>query len=275
MRKAAFLSHLLKSERGSVLLEFCLVLPIWLLIFGGTFMMFDVSMARLHLQEANRNLTWLQNDRYDSQGLINKAVYSSAVQYFENRNALERGLSGEPMWSFGDAYKTYSSKQGGKKTDSPQFWGSTTNSFKGNGVELAVNNSLAEGLSTLTGGLLSDKLENGYMDLHSGNMALEMNKVSAVYIGAVGLSSVLFPAEEGDGTVPLYKSTLTFTRAMETTKKGGSKPKETNGEMLLMRRRETDRDKVKTVNDLFMDNTINRSWPSNGALGDAQQLLGI
>ena len=96
MRTAAHLLHELESERGSVLMEFCLMLPIWLLMFGGTFMLFDVTMARLHLQEANRNLTWLQNDRYDSQGLINKAVYSSAVQYFEARNELETSMSGEP-----------------------------------------------------------------------------------------------------------------------------------------------------------------------------------
>ena len=267
--------HELKSERGSVLMEFCLMLPIWLLIFGGTFMLFDVSMARLHLQEANRNLAWLQDDRYDSRGLINKAVYASSVQFFENRNALETGLSGEPMWSFGDDYRTYSSNQGDKKADSPQFWGGTTESVQGNGVELSINGGIAEGLSALTGGLLQDKLENGFMDIHSGNMELKMAKVSAVYIGAVGLSSVLFPAEEGDGTVPLYKSVLTFTRGQETTKKGGSKRKDVNGEMLLMRRRDTERDKVKTANDIFRDNTINRSWPSNGSLGDAQLLLGI
>ena len=275
MRNAAVLFKELKSERGSVLMEFCLMLPIWLVIFGGTFMVFDVSMARLHLQEANRNLAWLQDDRYDSEGLINKAVYGSSVLFFENRNALETGLSGEPMWSFGDDYKTYSAKSGDKKSGSPQFWGSAPESFSGNGVELAVNNSVTEGLSSLTGGMLSDKLENGYMNLRSGNMELEMKKVSAVYIGAVGLSSVLFPGEAGDGTVPLYKSVLTFTRAAEAPQNGQSKRKDVNGEMLLMRKRESDRDKVKTANDLFMDNTINRSWPSNGSLGDVQLLLGI
>ena len=267
--------HELKSERGSVLMEFCLMLPIWLLIFGGTFMLFDVSMARLHLQEANRNLAWLQDDRYDSRGLINKAVYASSVQYFENRNALETGLSGEPMWSFGDDYQTYSSKQGDSQSGSPQFWGSSPDSVKENGVELSLNGSIANGLSALTGGLLSDKLENGYMGIHSGNMELKMTKVSAVYIGAVGLSSVLFPGEAGDGTVPLYKSVLTFTRGRETTQKGESKRKDVNGEMLLLRRTETDRDKVKTANDLFIDNTVNRSWPSNGSLGDASLLLGL
>ena len=275
MRKVAESIHDLKAERGSVLMEFCLMLPIWLLIFGGTFMVFDVTMARLHLQEANRNLAWLQDDRYDSQGLINKAVYGSAVQYFENRNALETGLSGEPMWSFGDDYQMYSSKQGDKKSGSPQFWGSAPKSVKENGVELSLSGSITDGLSSLTGGLLSDKLENNYMGIHSGNMELKMARVSAVYIGAVGLSSVLHPGEEGDGTVPLYKSVLTFTRGQETTQKGDSKRKDVNGEMLLLRRTETDRDKVRTANDLFMDNTVNRSWPSNGALGDASLLLGI
>lgn len=274
MRNAAHLLHDLKSERGSVLMEFCLMLPIWLLMFGGTFMLFDVTMARLHLQEANRNLTWLQDDRYDSQGLINKAVYSSAVQYFEARNELETSMSGEPMWGFGEDYKTYSAKSGGKKSGSPQFWGSTPDSVKENGVELAVNNSITEGLSSLSGGILSDKLENGFMDLHTGNMALEMKRVSAVYIGAVGLSSVLFPGESGDGTVPLYQSTLTFTRAREGSGKN-EKRKDVNAETLLMRRKDMDRDKVKTINDLFTENIINRSWPSNGSLGDIQMLLGI
>ena len=36
MRNAAEHIHALRSERGSVLMEFCLMLPIWLLIFGGT-----------------------------------------------------------------------------------------------------------------------------------------------------------------------------------------------------------------------------------------------
>ena len=274
MRTAAHLLHELESERGSVLMEFCLMLPIWLLMFGGTFMLFDVTMARLHLQEANRNLTWLQNDRYDSQGLINKAVYSSAVRYFEARNELEESMSGGPMWGFGDDYTTYSAKSGDKKSGSPQFWGSTPDSIEENGVELAVNNSVTEGLSSLSGGLLSDKLENGFMDLHTGNMELEMKKVSAVYIGAVGLSSVLFPGESGDGTVPLYKSKLTFTRGRETSK-NGEKRKEVNAETLLMRRKDMDRDKVKTINDLFTENIINRSWPSNGSLGDIKTLLGI
>ena len=275
MRNAAHFSRDLRSERGSVLMEFCLMLPIWLLIFGGTFMLFDVSMARLHLQEANRNLAWLQDDRYDSRGLINQAVYGSSVQYFENRNALEIGLSGEPMWSFGDDYQAYSSKQGDSQSGGPNFWGSAPDSVKENGVELSLNGSIANGLSALTGGLLSDKLENGYMGIHSGNMELKMAKVSAVYIGAVGLSSVLFPGEAGDGTVPLYKSVLTFTRGQETTQKGETKRKDVNTEMLLLRRVETDRDKVKTANDLFIDNTVNRSWPSNGSLGDASLLLGL
>ena len=274
MRNAAHFSRDLKSERGSVLMEFCLVLPIWLLMFGGTFMLFDVSMARLHLQEANRNLTWLQNDRYDSQGMINNAVYGSAVQFFEARNALETGFSSGPMWSFGDDYKAHSDGSG-KKGDSPQYWGSTPESIKENGVELALNNSVTEGISSITGGMLSDKLENGYMDLHTGNMELEMTKVSAVYIGAVGLSSVLFPGDEGDGFVPLYNSTVTFSRATDSAKKNGSKRKDVNTESLLMRKRESDRDKIETANDLFMDNTINRSWPSNGSLGDAQLLLGL
>ena len=89
-----------KEEQGSVILEFCLVLPIYLLLFGGTFLTFDITMGRLHLQEANRNLAWLQNDRYDtdSEEKINHKLYKSAISYFESRNRLESTISDEPMW---------------------------------------------------------------------------------------------------------------------------------------------------------------------------------
>lgn len=276
MKKAPTIIRELKSERGSVLLEFCLMIPIWLLMFGGTFMLFDISMAKFHLQEANRNLTWMQDDRYDSKGLINKALYDRIVLFYETRNALEKGLSKEAMWSYGESYQTYSSDKDGKKKGSPQFWGSAIGDFKENGVKLEVNSGAWEAFSNLTGGLLDGKLENDFMSLRTGNMELKMDRVSAVYLGAVGLSSVLFPAEEGDGIAPLYQTSLSFTRAREKTKKGETR-KDVNGEMLLMRRKNvnSDRDQIKNVLDLFKDNSINRAWPSDGTWGDIELVFGL
>ena len=107
---------------------------------------------------------------------------------------------------------------------------------------------------------------------------IDENDVFVIGEAAGAVSSyrvrVLFPGESGDGTVPLYQSTLTFTRAREGSGKN-EKRKDVNAETLLMRRKDMDRDKVKTINDLFTENIINRSWPSNGSLGDLQMLLGI
>ena len=287
-----------QSERGSVMLEFCLVLPIYLLLFGGTFLLFDLSMARLHLQEANRNLAWLQNDRYDYQGKINQTLYENAVQFFDRRNLQEQLMSLQPMWGFGEAYDTYREEANQEdRCVNPDFWGFRLkdDEFNENGVKLAVNNSWADCL----GGLFESRLNNDFLALYSGNMELKMEKVSGVYIGAVGVSSILFPADYqsvGDGelqsgeksglrrwkeTVPLYRSSLTLTRAR--TADGSPKNAENNGngEMLVIRRSSGEaREGARTVNDLTplgtgSQNILFRSWPTNGILGDVSLLLGV
>lgn len=267
----------LKSDRGSVLLEFCLMLPIWLLLFGGTFLIFDVSMGRLHLQESNRNLAWIQNDRFDRNGKINQELYRRATRFYDVRNSLEKSMSGEPIWSFGNNSMDKDAK------DNPQQWGSTDKELKGDGLQLTAGGSWAEsipGLSSIIGSIMGGE---DWAMLCSGNMELKMDKVSATYIGAIGVSSVLFPDDDESGkeTVPLYKSMFTFTRAVSTTKdKDGAlqqNAKFPNGEMLVLRRKSSEdtRAKIKDVNDLCSDGTIYRSWPSNGSLGDIRLFLGI
>ncbi len=260
-----------KSEQGSVLMEFCLMLPVWLLMFGGTFMIFDVSMGRLHLQESNRNLAWLQNDRFDRQHRINEELYRRATLYYDVRNNLEYNMSGEPMWGFGE--RSNGKKNSKDKNSNPQYWGSTDKDYKGRGIELTANGSVPV-ISQITGSLL----DNNWASLCSGNMELKMEKVSATYIGAIGVSSVLFPAGNGDGTVPLYKSALTFTRSVTVdTKDKKNQPRLLfpNGEMLLLRRKGDDeRGKIKDANDMFFDRTIYRSWPSSGTAGTLGIMLG-
>ena len=292
--------NILKSERGSVMLEFCLVLPIYLLIFGGTFLLFDLSMARLHLQEANRNIAWIQDDRHGG-ALINQELYRRCAAYFETRNALEQGMCGQPMWSFGEEYKNYQSDLADDNASlNPDFWGDGLMEFKANGEKLSVNNSWADKI----GGLLPNDWGNDFMKIHYGNMELTMDKVSATYIGAVGVSSVLFPAPDASGqeTVPLYDSRYILTRARnddgtataETRKEREERQKQertknsypvktiVNGEMFVVRRTRdgNEREDARTVNDLTPlglggQNILFRSWPSNGLLGDIGVLLGV
>ncbi len=269
-----------KEEKGSVMLEFCLVLPIYLLLFGGTFLMFDITMGRLHLQEANRNLAWIQNDRYDSAGKINQKLYQSSVNYFEIRNAQESTMDDNAMWSFGEAYKDYQEKQNSRESKTKSeadFWGHAITEFKDSDAELKLNNGWASTIG------LDKVFDNDYITMYSGNMELKMDKVSAVYIGAVGLSSVLFPNGEKNH---LYQQAYVFTRALEKSdaNKVNSEMKVSNinTEMILLRRKGTDcRENINTLNilkpnsNLFFENIIFRSWVSNGTLGDIQLFLGV
>ena len=168
--------HLLHSEKGSVMLEFCLVLPIYLLIFGGTFLIFDISMGKLHLQESNRNLAWIQDDRYNnSDKLINKELYKRATSFYDARNELEKQWEAtQSVWSFGSKEEIETANQ---ECIAEYRWGhELSNGYKGNQVELAVNQSWADSLG------LSGVLDNDYMSLYSGNMFLKMDKVSAINI---------------------------------------------------------------------------------------------
>ena len=281
--------NFLKSEKGSVMLEFCLVLPIYLLIFGGTFLLFDLSMARLHLQEANRNIAWIQDDRFDAQGLINQKLYQKVIEYYDVRNMLEKRMSDEPIWGFGKSYAKYQEQRQNAESDGLGYegkypWGFSLDAFEENGVVLNINQPWADKL----GGIAGKRLDNGFMTMHTGNMELSMDKVSATYIGAVGVSSVLFPAaHNGRETVPLYKAVYVLTRARYDDESGNEKEHETtraNGEMLLIRRTDEGekRENARTVNDLsplsFGSETPNilfGSWPSNGLIGDISVLLGV
>lgn len=207
----------LKEECGSVMLEFCLVLPIYLLLFGGTFLTFDITMGRLHLQEANRNLAWLQNDRYntDSEEKINHELYKSAVSYFESRNRLESTMSDEPMWwnENSEAAKYIAEKN--KRNSRPELpkWAHRLSIFKDSDSALKINYSLTGDIISqipLIGDKLSEIFNNEFLEMYSGNMPLEMSHVSGVYKGAVGVSSVLFPNRNAPD---LYNQAYTFTRA--------------------------------------------------------------
>ena len=276
MRNGPSMLGQLKSERGSVLMEFCLMLPIWLLLFGGTFLIFDITMAKMHLQESNRNLAWIQNDRFDKGNKINRELYKRVTRFYDARNALEKSMSGEPIWAFNSGGATPQKQD----SDNPQQWGSTNQNFSGNGVELTTGSSWADSIPGLSS-VVSGALGNDWSMVCSGNMELRMERVSATYIGAIGVSSVLFPDDEnGQETVPLYKSAFTFTRSVSDTKDQNGKAQQSaklpNGEMLVLRRSgEDDRGSVKDANSLLYQRVIYRSWPSNGSLGDIRLFLGI
>lgn len=301
----------LKEECGSVMLEFCLVLPIYLLLFGGTFLTFDITMGRLHLQEANRNLAWLQNDRYDtdSEGKINHELYKSAVSYFESRNSLESTMSDEPMWwnENSKAAKYIAGKN--KRNSRPELpkWAHRLSIFKDSDSALKINYSLTGDIISqipLIGDKLSEIFNNEFLEMYSGNMPLEMSHVSGVYKGAVGVSSVLFPNRNAPD---LYNQAYTFTRAQVVVGNKGNikcaccgaeyieiydddresqkyvskemRPATVNNEMLLLRRK-GDPNIAGEINLCggygTVINAIWRNWPvGDSVIDDVRTLFGV
>jgi len=293
----------LKEECGSVMLEFCLVLPIYLLLFGGTFLTFDITMGRLHLQEANRNLAWLQNDRYDtdSEGKINHELYKSAVSYFESRNRLESTMSDEPMWrnENSEAEKDIAEKNERNSRPTLPKWAHRLSQFKDSDSALKINYSLTGDIISripLIGDKLSEIFNNEFLEMYSGNMPLEMSHVSGVYKGAVGVSSVLFPNRNAPD---LYNQSYTFTRAQVVVGNKGNikcaccgveyieiydddresqkyvskemRPATVNNEMLLLRRK-GDPDIAGEINLCggygTVINAIWRNWPVGDSIID-------
>ena len=164
--KLAFIRKALLENSGSVMLEFILVLPIYLLLLGGTMLTFDLMMAKLHLQEANRNLAWIAGDRFfedSTKEEFKSRFYASICKYFTDRNSLEMQIKDNevPMWSFG-------SQQ--------DFWGIGI-------LEKQTNKGTFNG-STNWGILVA------------GNMQLTMSRVSGAYVGPLGVSSVLYPNKQ-------------------------------------------------------------------------------
>ena len=301
----------LKEECGSVMLEFCLVLPIYLLLFGGTFLTFDITMGRLHLQEANRNLAWLQNDRYDtdSEEKINHELYKSAVSYFESRNRLENTMSDEPMWWDENSEAARYIAEKNKRNSRPELpkWAHRLSIFKDSDSALKINYSLTGDIISripLIGDKLSEIFNNEFLEMYSGNMPLEMSHVSGVYKGAVGVSSVLFPNRNAPD---LYNQAYTFTRAQVVVGNKGNikcdccgveyieiydddrespkyvskemRPATVNNEMLLLRRK-GDPNIAGEINLCggygTVINAIWRNWPvGDSVVDDVTHLFGV
>ena len=96
-----------RDERGSVMLEFVLVLPIYLFLIGGTMLMYELFMAKLHLQEANRTLAWAVCDRYfagrGNEEDFKAVLYDAVCSYYARRNDIDNAIHKNPktLWGFG------------------------------------------------------------------------------------------------------------------------------------------------------------------------------
>lgn len=244
------------------MLEFVFVLPLYLLLFGGTFLTFELSLARIHLQEANRNLAWLSGDRYDypkeegngsnaEVGYITRQLHKEVRRYYDDRNSLETRIS---VWA-GDLYGY------GDQADKPGSWGGSIQAFSEGSdaarISIEVDNKGGNWLKTL----LPD---SNWCSLYSGNMELKMNHVSAAYIGAIASSDILHPEEDGERK--FYKASYELTRAVgkddQNSGNNNDKPLVANGEALIIHRKAScvERAEINTASLALTRMTL-ESWP--------------
>lgn len=237
------------------MLEFIFVLPLYLLLFGGTFLTFELSFARIHLQEANRNLAWLTGDRYDrpkenggdttnsETGFIAIRLHDEVQHYYKERNVLESRISflAGDMYGFGD------------HADKPGSWGFRIDSFS-DGTD-AGKVSIEVNAKDDGNWLMSLLPGNSWCGLYTGNMELKMNHVSMAYIGAIASSDILHP---NTGGRELYKASYELTRATDKNDENLA----VNGEALLIRRKSDNeyRAKLNTASVGLSKMTL-EGWP--------------
>ena len=169
-------------RRGSVILEFVLMMPVLLLLFGGTLLTFEILVGKMHLQEANRNIAWLAEDRYGDSS-FEQSVDKMAKSYFTDRNEREKAIdsAGGDLWGAfgGGAYVVE------RKAYGPDYY---------NGV-------------------------TPWAVMMTGNMVVKMKKVSAAYMGAIAVSSVLQGNGEDDSKA-LYRATYDISHTPDPGKSG-------------------------------------------------------
>ena len=210
-----------KEQKGSVMLEFILVLPSYLFLIGGTLLLLDIMLGKVYLQESNRNLAWIQNDRFDAGGLINKELIRRAPIRFAIRNAYEYQMDEEtPMWSYTHI----------------------------NGIQLSKFTSKAGGVEI--------PCRNPWYSFYTANMQLEMNRISGVYLGALAISSVMYPVETNANNN--QKAKTLYQRSYSLTRK--------EGEILVVRRMGGDeREKANSLLGywkLYYYPPVKTGWPA-------------
>ncbi len=220
-------------KRGSVLLEFMLMAPVLLVLFGATMLWMDISLGKMYIQEANRNLAWLTKDRYDA-GKIEGTLYDSAREPYVLRNKVEKNFGGTgDMWKYADG---------------------TTNAW---GHVLGIGD-FRNGKQRLDASQKCD-----WYAMTSGNMNLKMAHLSGVYMGAVALGSVLQPDGE---TKHFYEAAYDFTRSRTASGSNDVVALSFNPEAVVVHRAYDNerREDVNTPNGLLEKDILVNNWPTDG-----------
>ena len=236
--KTERIGRLIRSDSGAVAFEFIIMLPIYMLLLGGALLIFELMMGKLHLQESNRNLAWLAGDRhFEDAAVSNDMLLNKVTEYFTERNRYET-MIGAPSdyWGFG--------------TNNTDYWAVSI-------------------LDKETGkGVFRPDTEWGL--LAAGNMELRMNHFSAVFLGMIAMSSVLYSeTDAAPGKKKIYELSFDLTRTKVPDDALSISGDDFRPESYLMRRRNRDTGRSENVLENVYS-VISESWPTIEGGDDSQ-----
>lgn len=93
-------SKTIKSERGSVLMEFVLVAPLYLCLFGAMFLTGELLLSRSRLWNNDRFLAWLAQDRHEMISVTRRQAFHERLREEARKQFYLLTDGGEDGWSF-------------------------------------------------------------------------------------------------------------------------------------------------------------------------------
>ncbi len=232
-----FLRRLIASERGAVALEFIMMLPVYMLLLGGTLLIFELIMGLVHLQEANRNLAWVAGDRHFSDiSTAKDTLNQNITKYYSSRNKVEKSFGNDDdYWAFGKTPDKWAVNVASKQTPNGLF-----------------------------------QAETEWSLLAAGNMELSMSRISSAYIGLLALSSIMY--DQDDDSEPLYQMKYNLTRTPVPDSFMSTEGEQFQPESYLYRRRDRSINWTNPQEDVYA--AIGAYWPTVDESNRSLQISG-
>ena len=169
------MKKLISNSKGSILMEAVIVMPLYMLLFGGMMLIGDMVLGGVNLYDSNRMLAWMAMDRF---GIDDNFLVQQAQKGFEftGENSITSS-NGDPVWKFDESQKAKA------------YWAGIYNQ---GGSEYVTSNT--------------------YLALFKGAMPLKMNKIPMLYQGLLAVNDVMNRpdkvknAENGQDEGLLYKT---------------------------------------------------------------------
>ncbi len=162
------------NERGSVLMETVLVLPILLMLFGGLFVMGDILLGRLHLLTVDRGAAWAAGSRFlhgdtnfVSRSFAHVPKHTALVLDKAFVRSYDGGGSSDEDW-FGSFFDDGNARRERKKSLASTEWLEVVSGHAWGRVEVPIWAAMVNTHSVVSGGGRGDWLSSQWRLLTKG-----------------------------------------------------------------------------------------------------------